>query len=54
MTTIVLAEDHRLVREGLTSRLARDPTLKVVGEATDGDQAVKLVERFKPGVCFSI
>jgi DNA-binding NarL/FixJ family response regulator len=50
MTTIVLAEDHTLVREGLTSLLAQDPTLKVVGEAKDGEQAVDLVQKFRPGV----
>jgi DNA-binding NarL/FixJ family response regulator len=50
MTTVVLAEDHTLVREGLSSLLARDPTLKIVGEATDGAEAVKLVEKLKPGV----
>jgi DNA-binding NarL/FixJ family response regulator len=50
MTTIVVAEDHTLVREGLNSLLARDPTLKVVGEAKDGEQAVKMVEKLKPRV----
>jgi DNA-binding NarL/FixJ family response regulator len=50
MTTIVLAEDHTLVREGLSSLLARDPTLKIVGEANDGEEAVKLVEKLRPGV----
>jgi len=50
MTTVVLAEDHTLVREGLSSLLARDPTLKIVGEANDGVEAVKLVEKLKPGV----
>jgi DNA-binding NarL/FixJ family response regulator len=50
MTTIVLAEDHTLMREGLNSLLARDPTLKIVGEANDGEQAVKMVEKLKPGL----
>ncbi|HMJ88810.1 MAG TPA: response regulator transcription factor [Candidatus Acidoferrum sp.] len=50
MTTIVLAEDHKLVREGLCSLLKRDPTLKVVGEANDGLDAIKLVETLKPGL----
>jgi DNA-binding NarL/FixJ family response regulator len=48
MTTIVLAEDHTLMREGLKLLLARDPTLRIVGEADDGDKAVKLVEKLKP------
>ena len=48
MTTIVLAEDHNLVREGLKHLLRSDKTLKLVGEAEDGLLAVKLVEKLKP------
>lgn len=48
MTTIVLAEDHNLVREGLKHLLRDDNTLKLVGEAEDGLLAVKLVEKLKP------
>lgn len=48
MTTIVLAEDHTLMREGLNSLLVRDPTFRVIAEATDGDEAVRLVEKLKP------
>ena len=48
MTTVVLAEDHRLVREGLSALLARDPTLTIVGEASEGERAVNLVEKLKP------
>ena len=50
MTTIVLAEDHNLVREGLKHLLHNDKTLKLVGEAEDGLLAVKLVEKLKPGL----
>jgi len=48
MTTIVLAEDHNLVREGLKHILRDDKTLKLVGEAEDGLKAVRLVETLKP------
>jgi DNA-binding NarL/FixJ family response regulator len=48
MTTLVVADDHTLVRDGLKSLLKTDPTLKTVGEASDGLQAVKLVENLKP------
>jgi len=48
MTTLVVAEDHALVREGLKSLLKTDPTLKPVGDASDGLQAVKAVEELKP------
>jgi two-component system, NarL family, response regulator NreC len=50
MTTVVLAEDHSLVREGLKSLLQRDPALKVIGEAGDGLQAIGLVETLKPDI----
>jgi DNA-binding NarL/FixJ family response regulator len=48
MTTLVIAEDHTLVREGLKSLLKNDPTLKPVGDASDGLEAVKAVQELKP------
>jgi two-component system, NarL family, response regulator NreC len=50
MTTVALVEDHHLVREGLKHLLLNDKTLKLVGEAEDGLQAVALVEKIKPDV----
>ena len=50
MTTIILAEDHNLVRDGLKHILGADKTLKLIGEAKDGLQAVKLVETLKPNI----
>ncbi len=50
MTTIVLAEDHTLVREGLRQLLRQDKTLKLVGEADDGIKAVFLVEKLRPDI----
>ena len=44
MVTIVLADDHKVVREGLKSLLASEPDFSIVGEASDGLQAVKLVD----------
>lgn len=48
--TIVLAEDHEIVREGLRALLGSDPGLEVVGEAQDGRQAVALAARLRPAV----
>lgn len=48
MVSIVLIEDHTLVREGLKALLRECPDVKVVGEASDGKQGLKLVERHKP------
>lgn len=48
--TIVLADDHPVVRQGIRALLEREPGLSVAGEAADGLQAVDLVERTKPDV----
>lgn len=50
MTTIVLAEDHHIVRQGLRLLLEAEVTFRLVGEAADGLEAVRLVEQFKPNV----
>ncbi len=50
MTTIVLADDHQIVRQGLKSVLETEPNFKVVGEASGGNEAVKLVEQLRPDV----
>jgi two-component system response regulator NreC len=50
MQTIVLAEDHEMVREGLKHLLSEDGSLTVVGEAADGLRAVELVEKLKPSI----
>jgi two-component system response regulator NreC len=50
MITIVLADDHRIVRQGVKTLLERESDLQVVGEAEDGQQAVHLVEQLAPRV----
>ena len=50
MTTIVLADDHQLVRQGLRALLEAESDLRVIGEAGDGLEAVRLVERLNPNV----
>ncbi len=47
---IVLIDDHRIVRDGLRLVLRGEEGLEVVGEASDGGQALDLVERAKPDV----
>jgi DNA-binding NarL/FixJ family response regulator len=49
-TTIVVADDHRIVREGLRRLLETRPDFEVVGEASDGEEAVQLVLDKKPDV----
>jgi DNA-binding NarL/FixJ family response regulator len=45
---IVIAEDHRILREGLKSLLASKPEFEVVGEAEDGLDAISIVRESKP------
>lgn len=46
--TIVIAEDQTLVREGLRSLIAAESEYEVVGEAQDGLQSIRCVNRLKP------
>ena len=49
-TTILLVDDHRVVREGLRVLLGAEPDFSVVGDAGDGLAAIRLVESLKPDV----
>jgi two-component system response regulator NreC len=48
--TIVLADDHQVLREGIRLLLGARPDFAVVGEASDGLEAADLVESLKPDV----
>jgi two-component system, NarL family, response regulator NreC len=50
MTTVVLVDDHQVVRQGLRALLEAEPDVLVVGEAGNGLEALQLVERLKPDV----
>ncbi len=45
---IVLVEDHRILREGLRAIFAGEPDLELVGEATDGLEAIQQVRELSP------
>ena len=48
--SVLLVDDHSLVRRGFRRMLEDEPDIKVVGEASDGEEAVKLARTLKPNV----
>jgi DNA-binding NarL/FixJ family response regulator len=48
--TVLLAEDHTIVREGFRKMLELEDDLEVVGEAQDGRQAVAMIKKLRPDV----
>jgi DNA-binding NarL/FixJ family response regulator len=48
--TVLLAEDHQIVREGFRSLLKHERDIEVVGEAETGRQAVALVKKLRPAI----
>ena len=47
---IVLAEDHTILREGLKALLSSDPQFEIIGEAADGRESVRCVEKLDPNL----
>jgi DNA-binding NarL/FixJ family response regulator len=48
--TVLLADDQRLLREGLAVLLELAPDIRVVGQAADGTEAIELARRLRPDV----
>lgn len=50
MISVIIADDHEIVRRGVVSLLRGEPDVQLLGEAADGVEAVRLTERFHPQV----
>jgi two-component system invasion response regulator UvrY len=50
MISVVLVDDHELVRTGFRMILASQPGIEVLGEAADGEQGLALIRKLKPDV----
>ena len=47
---LVVVDDHPVVRDGIVGMVSSDPEIEVVGEASDGAEAIALVRAFEPDV----
>ncbi|EKN67279.1 response regulator transcription factor [Schinkia azotoformans] len=47
---VLLVDDHEMVRMGLAAYLSTEANIEVVGEASNGEEGVRLAEQFKPDV----
>lgn len=47
---LVIADDHALLRQGIRNVLELEPDLQVLGEAADGEEAIRLVQELKPDI----
>jgi NarL family two-component system response regulator LiaR len=50
ITTLVLADDHPVVRKALRDAIKKEAGFKIIAEATDGEEAVKLVKELIPDI----
>ena len=48
--SVLMADDHPVVREGMRAMIAKEPDMALVAEANDGAQAISLYEEYQPDV----
>jgi len=47
-TKIIVVDEHRILREGLSTLIAKQPDMEIIGEATDGREALDLADKLSP------
>ncbi len=47
---VLIADDHTMVRQGLTMLLQTQPDITVIGEASDGSEAIRMAHEFQPDI----
>ncbi len=47
---LIIADDHHIFRKGILSIVAEDDSIEVLGEASNGDEALRLIEDKKPDI----
>jgi len=50
VSTVLVAEDHPIIREGVRRALGSQPDLQLCAEASDGEEALRAIERHRPDV----
>jgi DNA-binding NarL/FixJ family response regulator len=45
---IIVVDEHKILREGLSTLIAKQPEMEIIGEATDGREAIQLLEKLVP------
>lgn len=47
-TKIMIVDEHKILREGLSTLISKQPDMEIIGEATDGREALELVAKLSP------
>jgi DNA-binding NarL/FixJ family response regulator len=49
-TTVLIADDHPIVRQGFVKVIERDPSFQIIAESGDGERALKLIRELEPDI----
>src|ERR1041385_7874062 len=49
--TVVIVDDHPVVRDGLSAMISAEPDIELLGEASTGTEALEIIPKLRPAVC---